>query len=57
MLTMCENVAPEICQERTKFYKDGWKELTGLRTAVYTHYGTKKSAWDVVTGLGVIELR
>ena len=57
VLTMCENVAPEICQERTKFYKDHWKKLMGVKAAVYTHYGTKKSAWDVVAGLGVIKLR
>ena len=27
----------------------------GVRAAVYSHNGTKKSAWDVVAGLGVIE--
>jgi ABC-type sulfate transport system substrate-binding protein len=55
VLTMCENVAPEICQERTKVYTDHWKKLMGERAAVYSHYGTKKSALDVVAGLGVIE--
>jgi hypothetical protein len=25
----------------------------GEKAAVYSHYGTKKSAWDVVTALGV----
>jgi hypothetical protein len=55
VLTMSETVAPEICQERTKFYKDRWRRLMGVRAAVYPHTGTKKSAWDVVAGLGVIE--
>ena len=54
VLTMCENLDPATCQERTKFYKDYWKRMMGERAVVYTHYGTKKSAWDVVGGLGVI---
>jgi len=54
VLTMCENVAPATCQERTKFYKDHWKKMMGDRAVVYSHNGTKKSAWDVVAGLGVI---
>jgi len=54
VLTMCENVAPARCQERTKFYTDYWKKMMGERAVVYSHNGTKKSAWDVVAGLGVI---
>ena len=54
VLTMCENVAPDICYERTKFYKNYWKKMMGEKAVVFSHNGTKKSAWDVVAGLGVI---
>jgi hypothetical protein len=54
VLTMCEKVAPATCQERTKYYKDHWKKMMGEKAVVYSHNGTKKSAWDVVAGLGVI---
>ena len=54
LLTMCEKVAPATCQERTKYLTNHWKKSMGERAAVYSHYGTKKSAWDVVKSLGVI---
>ena len=55
VLTMCENVAPGTRQERTKFYKDYWKKMLGEKAVVYSHDGTKESAWGVVAGLGVIQ--
>ena len=54
VLTMCENVAPETCQERTRYLTDHWKKMMGEKAVVYSHNGTKKSAWDVVAGLDVI---
>ena len=54
MLTMCETIAPEICQERTKYFKKYWKNFMGEKALVCCHNGTKKSAWDVVAALGVI---
>ena len=49
---MCENVAPATCHERTKIYKDHWKKMMDESAVVVSHYGTKKSAWDVVAALG-----
>jgi len=55
VLTMCENVVdPKICKERTDFLTGRWKSLMGKKAVVYSHYGTKESAWVVVGGLGVI---
>ena len=55
MLTMCEKVAPETRQARTKDLTNHWKKMMGEGAVVYSHYGTKKSAWDVVASLGVIQ--
>ena len=41
---MCENVAPDICQKRTKCYKDHWKKMMGDSAAIFSHNGTKQSA-------------
>ena len=54
VLTMCETIAPETCQKRTKDLTDYWKKLMGEKALVCCHNGTKKSAWDVVRALGVI---
>jgi hypothetical protein len=55
VLTMCENVlVPATRQQRTEYYKDYWKKLMGEKAVVCSHIGTKESAWEVVTSLGVI---
>ena len=55
VLTKCETIAPATCEARTGYFTNYWKRIMGERAAVYSHNGTKKSAWDVVAGLGVIE--
>ena len=54
MLTKCETIAPATCQARTEYLTDNWKKMMGYSSVVYSHNGTKKSAMDVVAGLGVI---
>ena len=54
MLTMCEKVSAEKCQDRTEYLTNHWKKMMGDSAVVYSHNGTKRSAWDVVAGLGVI---
>ena len=53
VLTMCENVSPAVCKERTEYLTKEWKNRMGEGALVYCHNGTKKSAWNVVAGLGV----
>jgi hypothetical protein len=53
VLTMCEHLNPASCQERRKDLINHWKMKMGEKATVYSHYGSKKSAWDVVTALGV----
>ena len=54
VLTKCETIAPATCQARTEYLTDNWKKMMGYSSVVYSHNGTKKSAMDVVAGLGVI---
>jgi hypothetical protein len=54
VLTMCEKVTPETCQNRREYLTNHWKKMMGEKAAVYSHYGTKQSAWDAVTALGVL---
>lgn len=55
MLTMCENVPPGILQERTEEFTRDWRSKIGnTKALVFSYKGTKESARDVVTGLGVI---
>ena len=54
VLTMCETIPPETCQARTEYLTNHWKKMMGEKALVCCHHGTKKSAWDVVAGLGVI---
>ena len=54
VLTNCKDIDSETCQKRTKDLTDQWKKLLDEKALVYSHDGTKKSAWDVVAGLGVI---
>ena len=51
VLTMCENSNPVTWKV---YLTNHWKRKMGERAAVYSYYGTKKSAWDVVTALGVL---
>ena len=53
VLTMCEKVHSTTYQIRREYLTNHWKKMMGEKAAVYSHYGTKKSAWDVVTALGV----
>ena len=54
VLTMCEKVNPETCQNRREYLTNHWKEMMGEKARVCSHYGTKQSAWDVVAALGVL---
>jgi hypothetical protein len=51
VLTMCEKGNSTTYQIRKEYLTNYWKEMVGENAAVYSHYGTKKSAWDVVTAL------
>ena len=51
MLTKCEKITSATTrQERTKYLTNYWKGLMGDSAVVYSHDGTKNSAW-VVAGL------
>ena len=53
VLTMCEKVKDEMSKEREEFLKNHWRKRMGKKGVVFCHHGTKKSAWDAVTALGV----
>lgn len=54
VLTMCEEVNAETCQMRRDYLTKHWKKMMGEKAAVYSHSGTKKSAWEGVATLGVL---
>lgn len=54
VLTMCEKVNAEKCQMRGDELTKHWKRMMGKEAAVYSHNGTKKSAWEGVAALGVL---
>ena len=53
VLTMCEKVNRVKLQNRREYLTAHWKETMGEHAVVCSHYGTVKSAWDVVAALGV----
>jgi hypothetical protein len=50
--TMCEKVEPATCKDRREYLTAHWEKMMGKGAAVYSHYGTKESAWKVVSALG-----
>jgi hypothetical protein len=52
---MCEKGNPTTYQMRREYLTNYWKEMMGEKAAVYSHYGTKTSAWNVVIALGVLD--